>query len=327
MSHRIAPAQATADGHNSFRPPSRRNTGGFTLVELLVVIGIIALLISVLLPALSQARRQANTIKCQSALRQIGIAFQFYANDYKGFWPVAVHAKGPTGPGIPIDVERRWYDLIAKYITSAKGQQEMTAYNDITKIRERSVVWGCPEWSRATGEALFNQANDDLRPGYGMSYYTRAFFKSVQPGGSGLDDALVNHYAYVTQTAAVTTGHYRGRYINVREWGDKRSSEVGYIIDSMTHIVQVPGAAGGAPDMYSASTLPNKWQPGPPGSEKSVYTGPAADYFYVDGLRHAKPGFKKDPNLRAMNMLFVDGHVSPVSVKEAWQAITGMDAK
>src|SRR5689334_7825608 len=69
--------------------PRRRHRSAFTLVELLVVIGIIALLISVLLPALARARDQANRISCQSNLRQIGQALMIYINNAKGYIPIA----------------------------------------------------------------------------------------------------------------------------------------------------------------------------------------------------------------------------------------------
>lgn len=67
--------------------------GGFTLIELLVVVAIIALLISILLPSLTNARQVARMVKCQAILKQFGTANHIYANDHED-WFLAMQSNG-----------------------------------------------------------------------------------------------------------------------------------------------------------------------------------------------------------------------------------------
>ena len=66
--------------------PAPRRPRGFTLVELLVVIGIIALLISILMPALTRARDQAIRVQCMNNVRQLLVGCHMYVNDNKQYW-------------------------------------------------------------------------------------------------------------------------------------------------------------------------------------------------------------------------------------------------
>src|SRR4051794_12735537 len=97
---------------------SRRMADAFTLVELLVVIGIIAMLVAILLPVLAGARRAAETAQCLSNLRQIGQGFALYTAESKGWVIPAFIRQQPSFGGRG---EENWATMLVvkKYIKGA----------------------------------------------------------------------------------------------------------------------------------------------------------------------------------------------------------------
>ncbi|MCC6423332.1 MAG: prepilin-type N-terminal cleavage/methylation domain-containing protein [Phycisphaerales bacterium] len=110
---------------------AQRLRKGFTLVELLVVIGIIALLVSILLPALNKARSSAQSIQCLSNLRQIGQAAIQFGNDHKYLLP--------TG---------NWYRINSESNPSVSGITNYGAISDYLNLKSwtkgESTVYTCP---------------------------------------------------------------------------------------------------------------------------------------------------------------------------------------
>ncbi len=158
---------------------------GFTLVELLVVIGIIALLISILLPSLARAREAAVRIKCGSNMHQIGIAFAMYLSDNKNVYPPL------WCPDIPDSTTNTTYfgtgnnttyvSLLAKYIGSGK----QFSINSGTNFG----VFKCPNdnLDRATWLSPYSPSN----PNYGdtLSY--------TMPVSEGFDKIHAHdHFTY-----------------------------------------------------------------------------------------------------------------------------------
>ncbi|MDB5327852.1 MAG: hypothetical protein JWM57_3421 [Phycisphaerales bacterium] len=114
---------------------------GFTLVELLVVIGIIALLISILLPSLNRAREAAATVKCLSNLKQFGNALSLYAIDSKGYMV-------PSSWKFPGDTNDReyWGTILvnARYLRIPAIAGSTTGNTSLDTSADASSVFRCP---------------------------------------------------------------------------------------------------------------------------------------------------------------------------------------
>ena len=130
---------------------------GFTLVELLVVIGIIAILVGILLPTLQKARRAGNSAKCLSGLRQLGQAHIMYANDHKG---VIVYPQETDPRFNPTTVF--WFQKLSVYLNRNNIRASAIELGNVDK-----VLRSCPEWEGIDNNGDGKMDTDKI--GYGMS--------------------------------------------------------------------------------------------------------------------------------------------------------------
>ncbi len=129
----------------------------FTLIELLVVIAIIAILASMLLPALTKARDKARTISCVSNIKQHGLATALYCDDYDGFFPRR-GAGGASSDGVWLP------QLIAGYMG---GPVEFTAAGKPTiDVTAKIPIFKCP----SDQNPQFSASNKYIAGSQGWSY-------------------------------------------------------------------------------------------------------------------------------------------------------------
>jgi prepilin-type N-terminal cleavage/methylation domain-containing protein/prepilin-type processing-associated H-X9-DG protein len=278
-----------------------RRAAGFTLVELLVVIGIIAVLISILLPTLSGARRSANSVKCLASLKEIGNAFSMYAMENKGMYPAVRDKYFQFAPNGTTKVERRWTDQLSKYFNK---QQMNMGVDDLTKIRVNSVLWGCPEWAKTFDyDPKFTNYGDKVYNGYGMQYY---------PSFPDRDYSDATN-AYKADFAA-RKGYFKQSY-----WARKGSDRL-LVADSDQDLVALPTTAALA--KVATYTKYNGFTTDAVRFVPFISGTATTEDFRIDS-RHMKPGTTKQGamNLKSINALFADGHAQSVNVREAFNAI------
>ncbi len=271
---------------------------GFTLVELLVVMGIIAVLIAVLLPALAGARHSAQQIKCGANLRTLGQAMLMNANEHRGYFPLAGYIYVNGNPGIPPtpknlgDSSRQRYAYyfdnggnpdhdyyptsvpaaLSPYIsTQVRGDSWQDVDADVTAPGPLSDAFVCPsdqqtiERSYAQTTWLHNAAENITRRGYSSYGFNAEILGWCDMGVSSL------------------SGHMRLR---------GNSGRIPHVSDTMLFCDSPPNSQGS----YEI------WVHGPLASLGDAYmgtSGGAIGTSAFDLVRH-------HGNL---NVLYADGHV------------------
>ncbi len=316
------------------RKQLRARSSGFTLVELLVVIGIIAVLISILLPSLSRARKSANKIVCQSAIRQMLNGMQLYVLENKGYFPgpntsgLALHT-GSAFDGAAASPVQDWdwmsptvgkmmklaaADASTPNTTAALETVRLKKYIDILENKLR-----CPENETRYAKLYNGPALPMVGLPHILSYVTPSFFHLMPTGSLAKfireDDGSTGYYllpqGYVPKIQKIGPAANKifvfegGRYWNTT------GNNAGYF-DYTTNL---------ATSSLTGSPQGNFHSRGP-----AIAGGSGEPYLYiapynVNNMRQARPGkgFQQASlrHLGKMEVGFFDGHVTEMTPAEA----------
>ena len=261
---------------------------GFSLVELLVVIGIIAVLIGILLPTLAGARESSMALKSLSNLRQLAIGIEMYKAEYRGYYPRHSSIAGET-TGLPAGQRKprtRWADDIFPYMQTTEVYRSPLIPDDEWDTRMKVPFAHTCDQTGATGGIV---AETVFWGGYGYNYHYLG--NARKPTGITTPfHANTRRIKASSQTIALadTNGSKNG----TAQW----TTEGNYAID---------------PPLMSIDL-------GSRGSRRSSATPGPGQYGYTGG-NDGDPAHRATPaerNRKKVNVLFCDGHGEAMKLAE-----------
>lgn len=257
-----------------------RNHRGFTLVELLVVIAIIAILASMLLPALARAKGKAKSVSSLSNLRQVGLALQLYADDHEDRFPGHSSLKSETTAlGLP---RTRWVDHIYPWI---RNEAVFMSPNLTPEERKRMLK----PFAHTIGAGLQETAATRYYGGYGYNYQYLGNHR--QPGG--LAPFHARSAGIYAPAATVGVGDTLG----------SRGGNAGNPYGHEGSAVYVLDPPLGSLELGSRGSRASSDEPGPGNA-------------YYDGGNDGSDAHRATPaprNLGRVNVNFIDGHAEAVA--------------